>query len=141
VAFAALTVADTDGAGRLAVKRGVRCPEIQIRVIKEHRHRNGADLAALRLAKLIIERVADPATLSRLNLRGNGELVVLFWQSFSVFLNNFANGDAPHGRRRYGQTFDHFVFLDFFDFLPASPLPSGYRGPANALGNEGSVFN
>ena len=89
-----------------AVKHRVTGPQTQIRIVKQQSHRNAAQLGALVLAQLFIQRMVDPA-IAPLHLAGDGELVIFLRQPLAVSLHHLPNRNPANDRRRQCQTFEH----------------------------------
>ena len=97
--FCHLSIADTERSPSLAVKGAVLCPQIQIAVIEQYSHRDGADLGLLMpLSELLMQGMEQPSPFL-LHLGGEGEAVILLRHPFPVFLYQPADTDPPdHGR-------------------------------------------
>lgn len=109
-AFGLLTVANTLRPAGLAIEEMVGGAEVESRFVEEQADRNTAQLAALPLAELLIQGMGQPAFLA-LNLRRDGELVVLLRQALAGFLDDLTDGDPPEQGRRDSETFQHEIYL------------------------------
>jgi hypothetical protein len=106
-AAAGLAVARAQQPPAHAVKEAVVRPQVEVGVVEEQAHRDLAQFARGGLgAQRLIERVVDPAV-SALDLAGEGEAIVFFWQPLAVLLNHAANRYAPNDGRRQTQSFEH----------------------------------
>ena len=77
------------------VKHGILSTEIQIWVIEQQTDGNDAQLAVVfSLSQFCVQWVFHPLAFA-LHLGGDGEFIVFLGYAFAVFLNHFADGDAP----------------------------------------------
>ncbi|MNO82748.1 hypothetical protein D3C76_740320 [compost metagenome] len=100
-ALAGLTVTHAQRSSGLPIKQGVVGTKVQLRLVEQQAYRNAAQLVVLTLTQPIVERVQQPAVLA-LYLGGDGELVILFWQTLAVLLDDLTDGDAPEHWGRQG---------------------------------------
>jgi hypothetical protein len=78
------------------VKHAVLCPQIQLWIIKDHTDWNTSQFLIGHFGpQLLIQRVFHPTTVFILDLAGNGELIILFGDSFPVLFHHFTNVDPP----------------------------------------------
>ena len=100
-ALASFTIADAQRPAGSTVEQAEVRTKVEVCFVEQQADRNAAQLAVLTIAQFFVEWMQQPAV-TALDLRRDGELIVLLWQALAVFLDDLADGNAPEYRRGNG---------------------------------------